>query len=113
MIIRMNDRPGNPFGCRGDRVGGRIVDEVRIPIDGTLDLHAFAPRDAASVVEEYLRACLEDGIYEVRIIHGKGKGILRRTVHALLERHPSVKEFHLDKGSSGWGATIVILESDE
>jgi DNA-nicking Smr family endonuclease len=59
-----------------------VSDElIELPIDGSIDLHAFRPEDAASVVDEYLRACLEKGIYEVRIIHGKGKGVLRRTVH--------------------------------
>lgn len=83
---------------------------IRIPINGILDLHMFAPKDAASVVDEYLRACLEKGIYEVRIIHGKGKGVLRRTVHALLEKHPSVLNYKLDSGSSSWGATVVLLK---
>jgi len=82
---------------------------VEIPIDGVLDLHAFSPKDVSSVVEEYLRACLEKGIYEVRIIHGKGKGVIRRMVHARLERHPDVIDFGLDPGSSGWGATVVGL----
>ena len=82
---------------------------IRIPIDGILDLHMFAPKDAASVVDEYLRACLEKGIYEVRIIHGKGKGVLRRTVHALLEKHPKVLNYKIDSGSSSWGATMVFL----
>ena len=82
---------------------------VHLPIDGSLDLHTFAPGDAASVVEEYLRACREKGIYEVRIIHGKGKGVLRRTVHARLTRHPHVVEFSLDPGPSGWGTTLVTL----
>ena len=83
---------------------------VRIPIDGVLDLHAFSPKDAASVVDEYLRACLEERIYEVRIIHGKGRGDLRRTVHSLLEKHPDVLKFNLDSGPSGWGATVVYLK---
>ena len=82
---------------------------VALPIDGILDLHTFRPQDAASVVEEYLRVCAEEGIFEVRLIHGKGKGALRRTVHALLERHPLVLEFELDTGPSGWGATVVRL----
>jgi len=85
------------------------VHPVEIPIDGILDLHMFAPKDAASVVDEYLRACLEKGIYEVRIIHGKGKGVLRRTVHALLEKHPKVLNYKIDSGSSSWGATMVFL----
>jgi len=82
----------------------------QIPIDGILDLHAFAPKDAASVVREYIRVCLEKGIYEVRIIHGKGTGVLRRTVHALLKKHPDVSDFMLDSGPSSWGATRVFLQ---
>jgi DNA-nicking Smr family endonuclease len=82
-----------------------------IPVDGILDLHAFAPKDVSSVVAEYLEACERAGISEVRIIHGKGKGVLRRQVHAILERHPRVKGFGLDPGSSGWGATLVRLDS--
>lgn len=84
---------------------------IHIPIDGMLDLHTFSPKEAASVVEEYLNACIEEDIHEVRIIHGKGKGALRRTVHALLERHPLVRDFKLDSGPSGWGATIVRLKT--
>jgi DNA-nicking Smr family endonuclease len=88
-----------------------VSDElIELPIDGSIDLHAFRPEDAASVVDEYLRACLEKGIYEVRIIHGKGKGVLRRTVHSLLQKHPLVANFTLDSGPSTWGATIVRLK---
>jgi DNA-nicking Smr family endonuclease len=87
-------------------------DVVEIPIDGVLDLHMFLPKEAASVVDEYLRACIEKGIYEVRIIHGKGKGVLRRTVHTLLEKHPLVLDFSLDTGPSSWGATVVRLKKD-
>jgi DNA-nicking Smr family endonuclease len=86
------------------------MDEIRLPIDGTLDLHTFRPEDVASVVDEYLRECLEKGIYEVRIIHGKGKGVLRRTVHARLEKNPLVLDFALDAGPSSWGATLVRLK---
>ncbi len=85
-------------------------DEIILPIDGVLDLHTFRPEDAASVVGEYLRACHEQGIKEVRIIHGKGKGVLRRTVHSLLSGHSLVRDFALDSGPSGWGATIVYLK---
>ena len=56
---------------------GYDLDEIEYPVDGVLDLHMFAPGDAASVVDEYLRVCVEKGVDEVRIIHGKGKGILR------------------------------------
>jgi DNA-nicking Smr family endonuclease len=88
------------------------MDEIHIPIDGVLDLHMFAPKDVTSVVDEYLRVCIEKGIYDVRIIHGKGKGVLRRTVHIFLERHPDVLDFGIDSGSANWGATIVRLKQD-
>ncbi len=85
-------------------------DPVEIPIDGTLDLHTFLPKDAASLVDEYLRACFEKGIYQVSVIHGKGKGVLRRSVHSVLDRHPLVESYTLDPGPSAWGATIVYLK---
>ncbi len=90
---------------RGDEEPG----VVEIPVDGALDLHTFDPRDAADVVTDYLDACLDEGILDVRIIHGKGKGMLRRTVHSALRKHPAVVDFRLDSGSSGWGATVVRL----
>jgi len=86
-----------------------VMEEIHLPIDGLLDLHTFRPQDAASVVDEYLQACQEEGLFEVRIIHGKGKGVLRQTVHALLAKHPLVLDFRLDSGPSGWGATVVQL----
>lgn len=91
-------------------IDGQEPAALDLPIDGILDLHTFRPQDAASVVEEYLQVCAQKGIFEVRIVHGKGKGVLRRTVHALLERHPLVLEFGLDSGPSGWGATVVHLK---
>jgi DNA-nicking Smr family endonuclease len=89
---------------------GSGPEAVPIPIDGTLDLHTFHPREAGDLVAEYLRACREKRILEVRIVHGKGTGALRRTVHAALRRLPEVESFRLageDRGS--WGATLVIL----
>ena len=83
---------------------------IHIPVDGILDLHTFSPKDASSVVGEYIQACLDKGIYEVRIIHGKGKGVLRRIVHSLLEKHPEVLSYKIDSGPSSWGATIAQLK---
>lgn len=83
---------------------------VQIPIDGVLDLHSFRPSEVKDVVLDYLDACQERGIYQLRIIHGKGIGALKRTVHVLLSRHPDVIEFHLDSTLfSGSGATVVRL----
>jgi DNA-nicking Smr family endonuclease len=83
---------------------------VRLPIDGTLDLHAFDPRELGDLLPEYLQACRERGILEVRIVHGKGKGVLRRTVEALLARQKGVASFRpADETGGGWGATLVCL----
>jgi dsDNA-specific endonuclease/ATPase MutS2 len=83
---------------------------VELPIDGTLDLHTFQPRDVKGLVPDYLEACRERGILLVRIIHGKGIGALRETVHAVLKRLPYVEEYHLAGDASGWGATVVTLQ---
>lgn len=83
---------------------------VPLPIDGVLDLHTFQPRDLKELVPAYLAECRARHILKVRIIHGKGIGNLRRTVHALLERMPEVKAFVLASPPfGGWGATIVEL----
>jgi DNA-nicking Smr family endonuclease len=85
---------------------------VEYPIDGILDLHQFSPKDIKELVPEYIEACLDRGITEIRIIHGKGIGSLRRTVHALLERNENVLSFRLDSQSaSSWGATLVSLKA--
>jgi DNA-nicking Smr family endonuclease len=85
-------------------------DPIEFPIDGTLDLHTFHPREVKELVPDYLAECRARGIGEVRIIHGKGTGALRRTVHALLARRPEVASFKLAmEDGGGWGATIVIL----
>jgi len=83
---------------------------IELPIDGTLDLHTFSPRDVKDLVPEYLAACREKGILSVRIIHGKGIGALRETVHAILSRMPEVLDFRLAGDASGWGATVVELK---
>lgn len=89
-------------------------DPVEFPIDGILDLHTFSPKEVKSLVPDYIEACLERGIYQVRIIHGKGTGALRETVHAVLRRDSRVEEFKLDSGSSSsWGATLVNLKREK
>ena len=91
-----------------------MPDPTPIPIDGVLDLHSFRPRDVKEIVLEYLAECERRGIREIRIIHGKGIGELRRTVHHLLERHPRVASFALaSELYGGHGATIVQLRPPE
>ena len=80
----------------------------RVPIEGTLDLHVFAPRDVSSVVAEYITAAQAEGLVEVRLIHGRGVGVQRRAVHAVLRNHPGVARFW-DAPESHLGATIARL----
>jgi DNA-nicking Smr family endonuclease len=79
-----------------------------IPIEDSIDLHTFAPRDIPSVVEEYVNAAHEAGLREVRLIHGRGKGIQRGIVQSTLDKHPLVAEFW-DAPESHLGATVVRL----
>jgi dsDNA-specific endonuclease/ATPase MutS2 len=84
---------------------------VELPIDGALDLHTFDPSEAKELVAHYLEECRAKGILEVRIIHGKGTGAMRETVHALLASLPFVESYRLaGEEAGGWGATIAILE---
>ncbi len=84
---------------------------IVLPIEDSIDLHAFSPKDIPSVVEEYLKQCQEAGFLEVRLIHGRGKGIQRQVVRALLEKHPWILSFKDARPESGgWGATVVQLK---
>ena len=83
-------------------------DAVRLPIEPWIDLHAFAPRDVASVVQEYVTAAYDAGLREVRLIHGRGRGVQRGIVQATLERHPLVAEFW-EASEAHLGATVARL----
>jgi dsDNA-specific endonuclease/ATPase MutS2 len=86
------------------------MEPVELPIDGILDLHTFHPREVKSLLPEYLMECRTKGILDVRIIHGKGSGALRETVHAVLKRLPDVVSFRLaGPEAGGWGATVATL----
>jgi len=85
---------------------------VILPVSDTIDLHPFAPKDVPSVVEEYLQQCVDAGIYQVRIVHGRGTGVQRRIVQSLLAKHPAVASFKdAPPEAGGWGATIAILKT--
>lgn len=84
---------------------------VALPITGELDLHTFRPQDLGELIPAYLAECAARGLRDVRIVHGKGTGTLRTTVHTLLARSPLVQSFRLgDEHSGSWGATIATLK---
>ena len=90
---------------------GEESEPVRVPITGELDLHTFRPEETASLLEEYLAESRRVGLRRVRVVHGKGTGALRETVHACLRRSTHVAGFALgNETSGGWGATVVTLK---
>ena len=114
---RQNHDEQQPAGGRYRALGGGAPSASRkadrtvpheIPIEGELDLHTFHPRDIPSVVEEYIRAAHAAGFREVRLIHGRGRGIQRGIVQQALERHVLVEEFW-DAPESHLGATVARL----
>jgi DNA-nicking Smr family endonuclease len=89
------------------------VEPIKIPIEDVLDLHTFNPKEIPELLSDYFSACLEVGIFSVRIIHGKGQGILKKRVHGVLTTNPLVKSFkNAPPEAGGWGATLVELQQD-
>ena len=87
------------------------MEPVHIPIEDSLDLHTFLPRDIPDLLEDYLIECLKAGLYSVRIIHGKGKGVQKRRVQGLLQKNSLVSSFKdAPPEAGGWGATLVELK---
>jgi dsDNA-specific endonuclease/ATPase MutS2 len=83
---------------------------VVLPLEDSIDLHPFSPKDVPSVVQEYLEQCLEHGLQQVRIIHGRGTGVQRSIVQSILARHSRVVCFRdAPPEAGGWGATVVTL----
>lgn len=87
----------------------RVPDVIEYPIDGIIDLHTFRPQDAKNVVTDYIEECLRREVLQIRIIHGKGKGVLRKIVHSVLDSHPAVVSYRHDSSAGSWGATIAQL----
>ena len=86
------------------------MEPVKIPIEDVLDLHTFQPRDIPDLLEDYFTECLRTGIYSVRIIHGKGKGVQKKRVRSILQKCRMVISFSdAPPEAGGWGATLVEL----
>ncbi len=94
---------GSPFG-----------EPIVLPLEDSIDLHTFAPKDIPSVVEEYIHECYLAGLYEVRVIHGRGKGVQRQIVRSVLEKNPLVSSFKdAAAESGGWGSTVVVIKGPD
>ena len=107
MIKRSENYPDD--ACASDQ-NSPYSEPVIIPLKDSIDLHPFPPKDIPSVVAEYLEQCIQAGLSEVRIIHGRGVGVQRNIVRSLLERHPEVDSFQdAPPEAGGWGATRVVL----
>lgn len=90
--------------CRG-------MEPIIVPIEDVLDLHLFRPAEVPDLLDTYFQECIRANIYTVRVIHGKGKGVLKKGVLALLEKHPLVRSFSpAPPEAGGWGATLVTLQ---
>ena len=87
------------------------MEPIIMPIEDVLDLHTFRPKDVPNLLDDYFTACREAQMFSVRIIHGKGHGILKKRVHSILKRHPLVHSFtDAPPEAGGWGATLVNLK---
>ena len=88
-----------------------FIEPIQHPITDFLDLHTFKPKEVRDLLEDYLNECAKLDLHEVRIIHGKGSGTLRKLVHSMLRHSPLVKSFSLAPPEAGsWGATIAKLK---
>lgn len=105
-ISRVEEEPETDAGAEFD-----LDEPIEHPIEDSIDLHPFPPRDVPDVVDAYLEAAVEKGLREVRLIHGRGIGVQRDRVQKLLARHPLVSGFHdAPPERGGWGATVAYLK---
>ena len=89
------------------------METIIMPIEDILDLHTFSPREVPQLLDDYFAACIENGLFSIRVIHGKGSGALKKKVQSLLSKHPLVVHFtDAPPDAGGWGATLVELKRD-
>jgi DNA-nicking Smr family endonuclease len=106
---RDDEGPGDDAAQADDPTDGAAP----LPLDGILDLHTFQPRDVKELVPAWLEACRDEGVLDVRIIHGKGIGVLRSIVQGILARHPAVESYGPAHDRGSWGATVARLRPRE
>jgi DNA-nicking Smr family endonuclease len=88
-----------------------MEEPIIMPIEDVLDLHTFKPGDVPNLLDDYFTACAASGIFSVRVIHGKGSGMLKKRVQGILTKHPMVQSFQdAPANAGGWGATLVELK---
>jgi DNA-nicking Smr family endonuclease len=91
-----------------------LSEPITIPITDWLDLHSFSPRDMGELIPEYLELCQAQGYKVIRLIHGKGTGVLKARVRAILQHHPLVAGFaDAEPEAGGWGATRVLIKGKD
>ncbi len=106
----MRKRRKNTSGVVVAQPAAPFSEPVVLPVEDSIDLHTFKPKDIPSVLEQYIKACKQAGLRDLRIIHGKGIGVQRNIVRSLLQRRTDVAEFRdAPPEAGGWGATIVVL----
>ena len=89
------------------------MEPIILPIEDVIDLHTFKPKEVPDLLDDYFQACIEAGIYSVRVIHGKGQGILKKRVQHILQKNPLVVAFKdAPPEAGGWGATLVALKQN-
>lgn len=90
------------------------MEPINVPIEDVLDLHLFRPAEVANLLDNYFQECIQANIFTVRVIHGKGRGVLKKGVLALLEKHPLVQSYTpAPPEAGGWGATLVTLQKQK
>jgi dsDNA-specific endonuclease/ATPase MutS2 len=108
-----NKNSSDPDGLKPDCPDQDDLTEeapIEVPINGELDLHTFSPKDLKYLIPDYLDECRQRGILRVRVVHGKGTGALRKSVHAILDRLDSIDSYRAGgMGEGSWGATLVFL----
>lgn len=109
--MHADDDEDDADGCDSEAMASRDGEPARLPLDGVLDLHMFAPAQARALIDDWLDASRQAGLRDLRIIHGKGIGVLRTMVHAALAARDDIESWSLATDGGSWGATVIRMKS--